>query len=219
MITQHLIMIAIKKYLAIIIFTLLTLTSCDRDQNISEKNKSDIINLLINQLAAPIDAPLSPPPPKGVKVKRITNEDSLKRIAFRDEWLSKKRIVAVKSFFYNPNRDRYPLPENCKEFESLLNKFKSLKRKKQKVELSKIKLNRKDSLIYFQKEMLGEHCDYENFDILAGFSQVIFNEAHDKAIISAHSSTSCRSGGTYLYFLKRKGGEWFVKCSKTLSIS
>ena len=103
---------------------------------------------------------------------------------------------------------------------NLLTKLESVKKIKE-IDISKIKTNRKDSIFYFNKNLLTKDSkEFNTFDFLASFSQVIFNENYERAIVVGAVSNSKLSGASIIYFLKKtENGCWIIEYEKGLSMS
>jgi hypothetical protein len=213
----------LKKLRILIVLCLFIMFSCSKKEDIKEKCTYEIISLLFDRLT--INDFTAFPPTKfmreDTKIKNnvFSKEDSLRIIKFNEEWISKKRTIAIIPKFYEPTLEKFNVEFKCENYKVLLEKFISLNEEKQLV-LSKINTNRKDSIIYFNNDMIQEDSkSYKGVNVLVGFSQISFDKDYNRAIISAYSYTSRIVGGSYIYFLERKEGEWIIICSETLSIS
>jgi hypothetical protein len=208
--------------LFILLFGILLLfVNCEKE----EKYTYDIISLFYNDLTFVSDVPMFPPPLKysdeGKLRTKITKKDSLRIIKFFKERVKKKQIIAVIPTMETSVPRKINLkPECLEEYGGLLEGFFKMENIQNKIEISKIKNNRKDSIMYFKNEYLSMRSkEFDQFDILLSFSQIKFNNKLDKAIIIASRSTSKLSGFNSIYFLERKNGVWAIKCIKGLTIS
>ena len=106
------------------------------------------------------------------------------------------------------------------DYSNLLTKLESVKKIKQ-IDISKIKTNRKDSIFYFNKNILTKDSkEFNKFDFLVSFSQVIFNKNYERAIVVGAVSNSKLSGASIVYFLiKTENRRWIIEYEKGLSIS
>ena len=144
--------------------------------------------------------------------KRLTSEN-LKKGLLKKE----KKIVAISKEFMQIGDTNLKLNDDDS---NLLKKLKSIK-KINEIDISKIYTVRKDSIFYFNKNSLTKDSkEFNTFDFLVSFSQVIFNKNHKKAIVVGAVSKSKLSGASIIYFLKKtENGCWIIEYEKVLSIS
>ncbi len=211
-------------FISIILFSAF---SCSQPENVEEKYTYDIISLLYNDLTFVSDVPMFPPPPSRLNNEDVisdfqySRQDSLKIIKYYKERVAKKQIIAVvHNMEASVARNVRLNPDCTKEYGNLLEDFFKMKKFHKKIDISKIVNNRKDSIMYFKKELLPKFGkDFNVFDIILSFSQIKFNKKLDKAILIVSRSTSRLAGFNSIYFLERKNRVWTIKCIKGLTIS
>jgi len=198
----------------------LTLFSCNFENREDVNNRYEIISLLYEKLAQPIDIMFPPPPPDSLNYifssKDSTRIDSIIK-GIKEKRKKKKFIVAIYPYLNYYKDSKYnDYMIDC--FES--NIIKIEKKDSIKIDINKITKKRNDSVIYFKEELiLKGRKDYETFDVLISFSQIEFNKTYTKAMIIGTVSTSRLAGITILYFLEKVNNKWIIKCQETLSIS
>ena len=197
--------------------------SCEVRKYDTEIHKYEVLSILLNELTRVIPSPSFNPPQKkeGLSLNYFSKKDSLKIVEFNINKINSKQIVAILPELETSVLRKIKLNSNCfQQFSGLLDDFFKMKNANERIDISKIKSNRKDSIMYFKKEYLSMHSKgFDAFDILLSFSQIKFNKKLDKAIIIAAKSTSKLSGFNAIYFLERKNGVWHIKCQKGLTIS
>lgn len=216
-----------KTYIIILVF--LTLLSCKKN-NDKIKNNYHIISLIYTNMLDQIDVqPPLPPPPliKGeysqeqrdsidlsyLRLRKRLTSENLKKGLLKKE----KKIVAISKEFMQIGDTNLKLND---DYSNLLKKLKSIK-KINEIDISKIYTVRKDSIFYFNKNSLTKDSkEFNTFDFLVSFSQVIFNKNHKRAIVVGAVSKSKLSGASIIYFLKKTENErWIIEYEKVLSIS
>lgn len=216
-----------KTYIIILVF--LTLLSCKKN-NDKIKNNYHIISLIYTNMLDQIDVlPPLPPPPlikeeysqeqrdsidlSYLRLRERLTSENLKKGLLKKE----KKIVAISKEFMQIGDTNLKLND---DYSNLLKKLKSIK-KINEIDISKIYTVRKDSIFYFNKNSLTKDSkEFNTFDFLVSFSQVIFNKNHKKAIVVGAVSKSKLSGASIIYFLKKtENGRWIIEYEKVLSIS
>ena len=217
-----------KTYIIILVF--LTLLSCKKN-NDKIKNNYHIISLIYTNMLNQIDVlpPLPPPPPliEGEYSQKQRDSIDLSYLRLREKLTSEnlkkgllkkeKKIIAISKEFMQIGDTNLKLND---DYSNLLTKLESVKKIKQ-IDISKIKTNRKDSIFYFNKNLLTKDSkEFNTFDFLVSFSQVIFNENYERAIVVGALSNSKLSGASIIYFLKKtENGCWIIEYEKGLSMS
>lgn len=217
-----------KTCISILVF--LTLLSCEKN-NDKIKNTYHIISLIYTNMLNQIDiSPPLPSPPPMTEVgysqeqrdsidlsylrlrERLISENLKKRLSKKE-----KKKVAISKEFKKIGDNNLKLND---DYSKLLTKLESVKKIKQ-IDISKIKTNRKDSIFYFNKNILTKDSkEFNKFDFLVSFSQVIFNKNYERAIVVGAVSNSKLSGASIVYFLiKTENGRWIIEYEKGLSIS
>lgn len=217
-----------KTYIIILVF--LTLLSCKKN-NDKIKNNYHIISLTYTNMLNQIDVlpPLPPPPPliEGEYSQKQRDSIDLSYLRLREKLTSEnlkkgllkkeKKIIAISKEFMQIGDTNLKLNDDDS---NLLTKLESVKKIKE-IDISKIKTNRKDSIFYFNKNLLTKDSkEFNTFDFLVSFSQVIFNENYERAIVVGAVSNSKLSGASIIYFLKKtENGCWIIEYEKGLSMS
>ena len=217
-----------KTYIIILVF--LTLLSCKKN-NDKIKNNYHIISLIYTNMLNQIDVlpPLPPPPPliEGEYSQKQRDSIDLSYLRLREKLTSEnlkkgllkkeKKIIAISKEFMQIGDTNLKLNDDDS---NLLTKLESVKKIKE-IDISKIKTNRKDSIFYFNKNLLTKDSkEFNTFDFLVSFSQVIFNENYERAIVVGALSNSKLSGASIIYFLKKtENGCWIIEYEKGLSMS
>lgn len=217
-----------KTYIIILVF--LTLLSCKKN-NDKIKNNYHIISLTYTNMLNQIDVlpPLPPPPPliEGEYSQKQRDSIDLSYLRLREKLTSEnlkkgllkkeKKIIAISKEFMQIGDTNLKLNDDDS---NLLTKLESVKKIKE-IDISKIKTNRKDSIFYFNKNILTKDSkEFNTFDFLVSFSQVIFNENYERAIVVGAVSNSKLSGASIIYFLKKtENGCWIIEYEKGLSMS
>jgi len=216
-----------KTYIIILVF--LTLLSCKKN-NDKIKNNYHIISLIYTNMLNQIDVlPPLPPPPliEGEYSQKQRDSIDLSYLRLREKLTSEnlkkgllkkeKKIIAISKEFMQIGDTNLKLNDDDS---NLLTKLESVKKIKE-IDISKIKTNRKDSIFYFNKNLLTKDSkEFNTFDFLVSFSQVIFNENYERAIVVGAVSNSKLSGASIIYFLKKtENGCWIIEYEKGLSMS
>jgi hypothetical protein len=220
-----------KTYIIIIILVFLTLLSCEKKHD-EIKNTYHIISFIytnmLNELDVPPPLPSPPPLLEGeysqeqkdsidlsyLRLRKSLISENLKKGFYKKE----KKIVAISKEFMQVGDNNLKLDDS--DYSNLLTKLKSIKKIKE-IDISKIYTVRKDSTFYFDKNLLTKDSqEFNAFDFLVSFSQVIFNENYERAIVVGAVSKSKLSGVSIIYFLKKtENGRWLIEYEKGLSIS
>lgn len=218
-----------KTYIIILIF--LIFISCKKKSE-EIKDTYHIISLIYSNMLDEIDIlpPLPSPPPLLEKKYSREQKDSidLSYLRLRERLISEK----LKKQFYKKEKKLVAISEEFMKFgdnnlklndsyhSNLLVKLKSIKKTKE-IDISKIHTARKDSIFYFNKDLLIKNSqEFNSFDFLVSFSQVVFSENYKRAIVIGAISKSKLSGVSIIYFLKKtENGRWIIEYEKCLSIS
>ena len=150
-----------KKIVILIFF--LTFLSCQKTntRNYEEENTYQIITFLTDNAKDYLVRPpvISIPPNPNAKSDNVTTtcQDSLKGYEYHYKQLTKKKIIALNTNMFSI-KEKYRFKNKCRVNDNLLEKFNSLKKSK-KIDLEKIGIFDKDTLIQYKKEYknyLGE---------------------------------------------------------------
>jgi hypothetical protein len=221
------------KNITYIIIVSISLLCCGKGET-EINNKYQIISLLYEEMLRRTDYPpiLPPPPPLSNKgknsqeyldsldVKYVNSIRKMVSESFSKKELVIRKIVAI-SPKLKPSKDLSSLSNvKFEEFKLLLGKF-NLSNESENIDISKIYTPRKDSLVYFKKDLLEtDSREFTKFDFLFSFSNIVFSKEYDKAIIICSGSRSRLAGVSIMFFLiKTKNGRWVIKYEKELSIS
>ncbi len=207
----------------ILFFTLLSsfYYSCRVDNSIEKENTYQVLSLLTNEFTANSKKIIFkiPPPPDGSKSKhKLSIKDSLLLYKQFYEETIKQKVIALKPKMFGIDK-KHPFKEVCNINQKFLNSFFNLKDSK-KINLNKINLNKKDSLIYYSdsyKKMRTK--GFDKIDICLNFSRINFDRDYKEAIVIVGLSYGKLDGFSAIYFLEKKKGNWYIKCEKELSIS
>jgi len=195
--------------------------SCKFDDSIEKENTYQVLSLLINEYTSNSKKIIFniPPPPNGTKLKqKLSIKDSLLLYKQFYEETIKQKVIALKPKMFGIDK-KHPFKEVCNINQKFLNSFFNLKDSK-KINLNKINLNKKDSLIYYSdsyKKMRTK--GFDKIDICLNFSRINFDRDYKEAIVIVGLSYGKLDGFSAIYFLEKKKGNWYIKCEKELSIS
>jgi hypothetical protein len=202
----------------------LALVSCKNNIKKQEnENTYQVISILYNKLAKPIEL-FFPPPPPDKSDHVFTSKDSVRidslHKEIENERAKRKFIVAVYPLLnpYRKGHHKYFM-QDCSEFNNVMDKLLEIK-DSLKIDIDKIIKKRNDSIIYFKEGLIIKgRRDYETFDILISFSRIAFNKDYTKAVVVGSLNHSTIAGASILYFLEKNDDKWEIKCEKGLSIS
>lgn len=203
------------KKLTILLLFIVSIFSCQRNYDNAKSNSYKILSVMYDTLAIQIPAPIPP------IHKKTTIKDSIKIIEmvqyYNEKRLKTKQIVAINPIL---------LPVNNIEYLHLDQPFKGLVQKLDSIEnseyldITRIKTNRKDSIIAFNDSLLEKNIkDYLKFNKLLSFSRIAYNEDNTMAVIVASSSTSSLAGFRAIFFLNKSNGKWIIIKEIGLNIS
>lgn len=148
---------------------------------------------------------------RNVLEEKISSEDSLKRI---NTYLSKKENQQI--FAFDLKMEKYHNFKNKKfstiGYDSLFLEFIDSREQDSFVLKKLIPINN-DSLIIYNKQYFTDNIglDFENFNVLISFSNVIFNNTFSKAIIVGTIGFSKSDFHSTIYFLEKKINKWIIK--------
>ena len=195
--------------------------SCKFDDSIEKENTYQVLSLLINEYTANSKKIIFniPPPPNGTRLKqKLSIKDSLLLYKQFYKETIKQKVIALNPKMFGID-EQYHFKEDCNINQKLLQSFFNLKESK-KINLNKIRLNKKDSLIYYtdnHKKMWAK--GFNEIDICLNFSRIKFDKSYKHAILILGVSYDKLDGFSTIYFLEKKKEKWVVKCEKSLSIS
>jgi hypothetical protein len=196
--------------------------SCKYNNNKDEEeNTYQILSLLLNEYTANSKKLTFtiPPPPNGTKSKyNFSVKDSLSLYKRFYEETIKQKVIALESKMFEMN-EKYYFKEDCNVNQKLLQSFFNLKHSKN-INLDKIVLHKKDSLIYYtDNHRKMQTRGFDEIDICLNFSRISFDRNHKQAILILGISYSKLNGFSAMYFLEKRKGNWYIKCVKELGIS
>lgn len=212
-------------YFLIIIF-LLTFSSCKKmkTRNYEEENTYQIITFLTEDAKDFLVMPpvlYIPPLPnaKDYNVRTMTCQDSVRGYEYHYKQLTKKKTIAIIDSLFSLKkthsfRDECDLVDN-----QLLKEFNNLRVSK-KLDISKVTVYDKDTLIQYKEEFRKlPWKGFDKMDLLLSFSRIAFNDSFDKAIVTVGMSKGSLDGVSILVYLEKENYHWRIKCKKVLSIS
>jgi hypothetical protein len=210
----------IIKYFIVFFFII----SCKNKENEVERNKYEILNLLYKDYSKqqmefyvfPIKKTIPTPGSDyenkevGIYSKKITKEDSLKKI---NQYLKSKENRQVFAFDLNMkkyhNLNNRKIKQKVLAFEKLFKKFITSK-EKDYLNIKKITQNNNDSLIVYNEDLLNNKIgvEFTKFNVLISFSNIVFNDEYSKAILIGTRSFSGTDSHSLIYYLRKQNGKW-----------
>ena len=216
-----------KLKLILIVIILFTFFSCKEKQQVSsieEENTYQIITFLTEDAKDFLVMPpvlYIPPLPnaKNYDVRAMTCRDSVKAYKYHYKQLTKKRTIAITDSLLDI-KENYSFRGKCDSVDNqLLKKFNNLRASK-KLDISRVTVYDKDTLIQYKKEFRKlPSKGFDKMDLLLSFSRIAFNDNFDKAIVFVGMSKGSLDGISILVYLEKENYHWKIKCQKILSIS
>lgn len=219
------------KNIILICLSLLTFISCNEGRNRIDNTKdlygviSTMTNYITSEKMISYALPV-PPPVKGANLDSLIElrkkQDTSKIIK---ELIRKngKLIVAIDSVLSSPklpaNNEIYL--KDCLDlgFKEDYNAFKNLNNTIS-INISRILNNNYSFIIPYRHHYKSlPRKGFEKFNIFLKFSNISFNENHNKAVIIMGVSFGRLNGFSGIYFLEKKNSKWIIKCKKGLTIS
>ncbi|WP_062056225.1 hypothetical protein [Aquimarina longa] len=190
-----------------------TSTTKDKKEiNSFEKDKYQIMTLLIEEIPP---GPPPPLPPPGVYTK-----DTIAFNKYRDSIFKLDITIGVIDSFI-PHNDDIFYHNIEKEYQILIAKLKPIKENyNHKIKLEKLQVKDNRKLIMFSSTdntrqlLLDDSLDY-----VICFSEIILNPKKNKAIVVSSGYPHPKGGSSVLYLLKKENGNWKIFKRKLLSIS
>lgn len=203
---------------------LLLFSSCKKmkTRNYEEENTYQIITFLTEDAKDFLVMPpvLSIPPLPNAKndnVRTMTCQDSVRGYEYHYKQLTKKKTIAIIDSLFSLKhsfRGECDLVDN-----QLLKEFNNLRVSK-KLDISKVTVYDKDTLIQYKEEFRKlPWKGFDKIDLLLSFSRIAFNDSFDKAIVTVGMSKGSLDGVSILVYLEKENYHWRIKCKKVLSIS
>ncbi|MDE0536960.1 hypothetical protein [Tenacibaculum sp. L6] len=195
-----------------------------KTRNYEEENTYQIITFLTENAKDFLVMPpvLSIPPlpnAKSYNVRTMTCQDSVRGYEYHYKQLTKKKTIAIIDSLFSLKKTHSFRGECDMVDHKLLKKFNSLKTRK-KIDISKITVYDKDTLIQYKKEFRKlSSKGFDKMDLLLSFSRIAFNDNFDKAIVFVGMSKGSLDGVSILVYLEKENYHWKIKCEKVLSIS
>lgn len=214
-----------NKYIFLII-TLLFLSCKEKQQasTIEEENTYQIITFLTEDAKDFLVMPpvlYIPPLPnaKNYDVRAMTCQDSVRDYKYHYKQLTKKKTIAVIDSLFSL-KETHSFRGECDLVDNqLLKEFNNLRVSK-KLDISKVTVYDKDTLIQYKEEFRKlPWKGFDKMDLLLSFSRIAFNDSFDKAIITVGMSKGSLDGVSILVYLEKENYHWKIKCEKVLSIS
>lgn len=195
-----------------------------KTRNYEEENTYQIISFLTDDAKSFLVIPpvLSIPPlpnAKNYDVRAMTCRDSVKAYKYHYKQLTKKRTIAITDSLLDI-KENYSFRGKCDSVDNqLLKKFNNLRASK-KLDISRVTVYDKDTLIQYKKEFRKLRSKgFDKMDLLLSFSRIAFNDNFDKAIVFVGTSKGSLDGISILVYLEKENYHWKIKCEKTLSVS
>ncbi|MFK8060409.1 MAG: hypothetical protein AB8B78_10000 [Polaribacter sp.] len=221
---------------AILFLLIIVFVKCDKKQESKEDNLYEILSVLYNDIIDYHIKDISVPKPKSVPPGSSVSLDSIKKIIendrktekdtvkFINEFVKKngKLIVAINPTLFTPYTDNLKkeyLKDCIDGYEDI---FLSLKETKDSlaINIAKIPLNKYSYILpyqdYYKKT---SKKGYDKYDIILNFSNITFNKNFTKAILITGVGFGKLNGFSFISFLEKRKGKWYVKCEKGLTIS
>jgi len=192
-----------------------------------ENNRYQIITLLFEELAKPVELVYGP----NYSGEPLTRKDSAHQDSLfesiRKERAKRKFIVAIYPYFTDDIYAKYPSFKECPQYYKLMEEADYLKKYEIRIDIgeetfdiNKLKNTRNDSIIIFKNELLNKDSkEYDKFNILISFSDIIFNDDYTMATIKVYHSYSKLGGESTLFVLKKIGDKWLIKCENVTGVS
>ncbi|KAF9660043.1 hypothetical protein ABHQ57_06240 [Tenacibaculum sp. ZH5_bin.1] len=195
-----------------------------KTRNYEEENTYQIITFLTEDAKDFLVMPpvlYIPPLPnaKDYNVRTMTCQDSVRGYEYHYKQLTKKKTIAIIDSLFSLKkthsfRDECDLVDN-----QLLKEFNNLRVSK-KLDISKVTVYDKDTLIQYKEEFRKlPWKGFDKMDLLLSFSRIAFNDSFDKAIVTVGMSKGSLDGVSILVYLEKENYHWRIKCKKVLSIS
>jgi len=202
---------------------LATIIGCNSNLDIKKENTFQIMHSVFARIQELTEPQLGfPPPPvdeNGNEIYVTSRKDSLKICEIYYKLKKTKKIFAVHSKFTPSMSENISVFKNCASFEELSIKLRK-SNDSTSIDLSKITINKKDSLVYYKNTFLTKGTrDFKHVDFVVSLSPLVFNSNYTKAMIVVGVHTSSLAGATQIFCLEKKNYVWQVICIKELSIS
>lgn len=205
---------------------LLTFSSCKKmkTRNYEEENTYQIITFLTEDAKDFLVMPpvLSIPPlpnAKNYNVRTMTCQDSVRGYEYHYKQLTKKKTIAIIDSLFSLKKTHSFRGECDLVDNQLLKEFNNLRVSK-KLDISKVTVYDKDTLIQYKEEFRKlPWKGFDKMDLLLSFSRIAFNDSFDKAIVTVGMSKGSLDGVSILVYLEKENYHWRIKCKKVLSIS
>jgi hypothetical protein len=187
------------------------------EENKKEKNTYEIFSYLINLNIEKNDSYLNP---FFQSTKNYSVKDSLWKYKFYYQEKNRRKKISIEPKTSIIINEKIDLINECKLEKKSIQELESLNslEKKLKIDLEKVFLLKKDSLIYFDNTK-SNYEKYSNVDLIFNFPKVIFNKSYNKALVFIGISTGKLSGVGLVYILEKNNYFWKVKCELGLTIS
>ncbi len=199
-----------KIYLYLVCLVLLLVISCSNSKNDINKDKYEIIALLIERL--PAGPP--PPPPPGVYLKDT--------IAFKRYADSVNRLdvsIVLLDHFIDSEKTSTQLKRKVeKDFHLLIERLENVETDNSKINFDSIIVSKNRKIIPTNgvyRDLLKDN----NASHYIAFSNIIFSKNRDKAVIYIINTRGPLSGSTSLVLLQKSDGKWKVYKNIGLTIS
>lgn len=220
-----------KNKIIFFVFFIFLFISCNKEKTKEkEQDMYGILNVLINKYkhsnVSPVFLPVNNPFFKK-NFKKFDTKDSLFSYKYFYEKISEKKNIAInkKMTAAHLNIDKITCIDK-KKYSLLIKELTSSKEEK-KIAIKNVILYpkrdefEKDSIMYFsEKFKLLKSKDFpKELNMLFNFSNIVFNEKNNKALVVMNLSFSRLDGFSVLIYLEKKDYHWEIICEQGLSIS
>lgn len=216
--------------------------SCISTKDIREENKYQIINLIYdnfsNEYMTFFVFPARPSvlPDTDIDYRRMLGDetymDSLHKITSSNKISKNDSLLKINIYIdnnenqqifafdlkmekYHNLKDR-GIEKNKTDFEKLYKKF-VVSKKTDTLNIHNILPKNNDSIIVYRKELLKDKVgvEYEKFNVLISFSNIVFNNDYSKAILIGTRGFSGTNSHSLIYFLEKQNGKWKKRFEQT----
>ncbi len=195
---------------------ILAIISCIDKKGKEFNGKNDIINVIYKELRKDNYKNIKiPPPPNGQESVGSFDDTIVGKNLLNINKQSKKSLVAI---FPELREIKYKMNENGCAKKININSLNKVKGGKLKIDQILAKEN--DSIIFFNKDLYEKNSkDFYKFDVLIGFSSIMYNSTQTKAAIIGSINFSKLSGVSTIYFLEKTNDTWKIICKEGIAIS
>jgi len=200
-----------KNKVVLLLLSILAFPSCNKENSVSKIDQRYAIYSIVT---AEISNFKPPPPPidiSGEDLVKFRNQAK----KYHDSIRKTDVVIGVSqgTFIFSEQRNAPDFPDS----KILIKKLNEVKIKS-KIDLSRIKSQNNRKLIPITKTGV-EVYENKKFDWLITFSEVVFNDKMDKALVASGIGIGRLSGYSNLIFLTKNNGKWQIEHTELLGIS